>query len=372
MPVLRISASAFVLATWLWASAMGFADEPFLVIAPDAGNKQLLSVSVQPTADGIEIRQQKSLNLPFAPTGVALQADGRRLIVTSSAKGGPTVAAIAVDEKDELRIIRSSKLPHPAGYTSVDRSGRYLMTAHYVTGTIAVYRIDDDGSVGADVCTITTPNKEAHCVLTTLDNQFAYIPCVKNNNALYQFAFDETTGQLSPMDKFDASPPAMFGPRHVAYHPTLPIAYFSNEQQLGVSVYEIGPTGQLTDRQHAATMPRRTPFEQGKRDLHASDLVITPDGRRLFVAVRDFNGDEDSVFAFRVEADGRLSLRSRTMVGDIPWKLDLSPDGKYLLVSEAFEGRLSILAIGNDALLTVAGQVDWNAQVRDMVVAKAK
>lgn len=372
MPVPRMSASAFVFAACMLASAMGSADEPFLVIAPDAGNKQLLSVSVRPTADGIKIKQQKSLNLPFAPTGVALQADGRRLIVTSSAKGGPNVATIAFDERDEFRIIRSSGLPHPAGYTSVDRSGRYFMTAHYVTGTIAVYRIENDGSVGGNVCTVTTPNKEAHCVLTTLDNRFAYIPCVKDNNALYQFAFDEKTGQLSPMDKFNASPPAMFGPRHVAYHPTLPIAYFSNEQQLGVSVYEIGSTGQLTDRQHAATMPRRTPFEQGKRDLHGSDLAITPDGKRLFVAVRDFNGDEDSVFAYRVEADGRLSLRSRTMVGDIPWKLNVSPDGKYLLVSEAFEGRLSILEIGNDAPMSVAGVVNWDAQVRDMVVANAK
>ena len=217
MAVLRNFTPAIMLATSILAPSMGFTDEPFLVIAPDAGNKQLLSVSVQQTADGIQIKQQKSLHLPFAPTGVALQPDGRRVIVTSSAKGGSMAAAVAIDENDQLQIIRFSELAHPAGYTSVDRSGRYFMTAHYATGTIAVYKIEDTGRVGANVCTVTTPNKEAHCILTTLDNRFAYIPCVKTNNALYQFTFDEKTGQLSPMKNFDVSPPAMFGPRHGKY-----------------------------------------------------------------------------------------------------------------------------------------------------------
>lgn len=372
MTVLRKSMSSFVVAVCLFASATGIADEGFLVIAPDTAHKQLMVVSVRTTEHGTKLALGKPLDLPFAPTGVAVQPDSPRLIVTSGAKGGPMAAAIAVDEKNRLSIIRCSELTHPTGYTSVDRSGRYLMTANYQSGTIAVYRIDDDGGVLDEVCAVTTPNKEAHCVLTTRDNRFAYIPCVKNSNALYQFAFDETSGKLTPLDAFNASPPAMFGPRHVAYHPTLPVAYFSNEQQLGVSVYDISSSGQLAGKQHAVTMPRRTPFEQGKRDLHASDLVVTPDGKRLFVAVRDFNGDEDSVFGFRVESDGRLSLLNRTMVGDVPWKLDLSPDGKFLVVSEAFASRLSILKIGDDGSLTIAGQLDWNAQVRDMVVVKAQ
>ena len=162
----------------------------------------------------------------------------------------------------------------------------------------------------------------------------------------------------------------MSGPRHVAYHPTLPIAYFSNEQQLGVSVYAIGSDGQLSDKQHAMTMPRRSPYVKGERGMHASDLVVTPDGTRLFVAVRDFVGDEDSVFTFRVEADGRLSQIARTRVGDIPWKLDLSPNGKLLLVSESADHKLSIYKILPDGKLTRAAETDWHAPVRDMVVSK--
>jgi len=159
------------------------------------------------------------------------------------------------------------------------------------------------------------------------DNRFVNIPGVKNNNALYQPAFDETTGRLNSLEPVDAQPPVMFGPRQVVYHPSMPIAYLSNEQQLGVSVYQIGDDGQLIGLPHAMTRPRRSPFEAGKRDPHASSLVVSPDGKWLFVAVRDFGEDEYSGFTFRIGAEGKLSLEARTRGGDIPVTLAMSPVG---------------------------------------------
>lgn len=352
----------------LCATGDAFADDSFYVFAPDQKNQQLLHLSVSTNVDGVSIRQDEPLSLSFGPSSIAVHPDGNHLIVTASGNEKPPVATIEILKDSQLRVIESSALSHPSGYTSVDRSGRYFMTSHYGSGAIAVYHINANGSVGDQASSLKTPNTEAHCVLTTFDNRFVYIPCVKNNNAIYQFAFDQVTGRLSPMQPFNASPPAMFGPRHVAYHPTLPIAYFSNEQQLGVSVYQIGSNGQLTDKQHATTMPRRSPFVQGKRDLHASDLAVSPDGKRLFVAIRDFVGDEDSVFTFRVEDDGRLSQIARTKVGDIPWKLDQSPDGKLLLVSESADRRLSIYRIEPGGQLSPAAQLDLNTAARDMVV----
>ena len=349
-------------------SPSNLAAESFYVFAPNKAQKKLMRVAVHETTDGIGIEQLESLSLPLAPASIAVDHDQERLVVSAGGKDQPPVATIEILSGGELRVLYSSTLQHPSGYSSVDRTGKFILTANYVSGKVTVYPIDAKGSIGRATCSLTTPNKEAHCILTTRDNRFVYIPCVKNNNALFQYAFDDKTGELKPLTPFDAEPPAMFGPRHIAYHPTLPIAYFSNEQQLGVSLFRIGSDGQLSDIQHAVTMPRRSPFEQGKRDLHASDLVVTNDGIRLFVAVRDFNGDEDSVFSFRIEADGTLSLIARTKVGDIPWKLDLSPNGKFLLVSESFDQRLAIYEIQGDGKLTAAANVDWNAEVRDMVV----
>lgn len=342
----------------LIAGSRVFADDSFFIIAPDPKNQQVLSIAVDATVDGAEVSQNDSLKLPFSAGGITVHPNSRYLILTGGGDGTSQAATVELSSGGQLHLITTSKLGGALGYSSVDRSGRYLLFAHYGTGTVSVYELNPDGTVTGLVSSFKTPNREAHSILTTRDNRFAYIPCVKNNNALFQYAFDETTGQLTPLAPFDAEPPAMFGPRHIAYHPTLPIAYFSNEQQLGVSVYTIGNNGQLADIQHAITMPRRSPFEQGKRDLHASDLVMTPNGKFLFVAVRDFNGDEDSVFSFRVEPDGKLSHVARTRVGDIPWTIRISPSGQHLVVRESGDKRFSIWNIQVDGALTRAASLD--------------
>ena len=355
------------LAVLLGSVLSAHAAEPFLLCVPNSPEKQIVPLVIDPSGGEAEVRRGAPVELPSGGSGIAYNAHRRQLLVTKSGKGLSDVTTIQIGKDAGLQLVGSSLLDRPSGYTSVDRTGQFFLTVSYGSGDVAVYQIKKDGIVGAMSDSFVAPRKEAHCLLPTPDNRFAYVPCVKNNNALYQFMFDSDEGTLRPLDPFDARPPAMFGPRHVAYHPSLPIAYFSNEQQLGVSVYEIADNGQLTGIQHAQTMPRRSPFVQGKRGMHASDVVIAPDGKLLFVAVRDFIASEDSVFAFRVGEDGKLSLASRSKVGDIPWKLALSPDGQHLVVSESGDQTLSIWKVLEDGTLQKVLGIDWGSAVRDMV-----
>lgn len=344
--------------------------DAFRLILPDGPNKQLISYSVRPAASGLSVEKEDSLTLPFSPSRVTVNPVNQSLVVSGARAKKPVAATVSAT--GDMKLIGISALAHPVGYNSVDRSGRFFMTVHYGTGSVATYPIDGDGSIGDAAHSLTTPKREAHCILTTPDNRFVYIPCVKNNNALFQYAFDHTSGKLAPLDTFNAEPPAMFGPRHVAYHPSLPIAYFSNEQQLGASAYEIGKDGQLTDLQHVNTIPRRSPFEQGKRDLHASDIALTPDGKLLFVALRDFSGEEDSIFSFRVGPDGKLSPAARTTVGDIPWKLTLSPDGKHLAVCESGLRRITLFAVQSDGSLKRHPNVEISTRSNDMAAIPSR
>ncbi|MEZ6123383.1 MAG: beta-propeller fold lactonase family protein [Planctomycetaceae bacterium] len=347
-------------------------EEAFQLVVPDAANQQVVAFHIRTESERVQIERGDAVRVPFAPHSISWNKRLGQLITTSGSEQESWAATIVWQRDNTLKLAVVTELQHPSGYTSVDQSGRFFMTAHYASGTIAVYSIQDDGTISRHGHSVVTPNAEAHCILTTRDNRFAYVPCVKLNNALFQYAFDASSGTLQPLTPFNANPPAMFGPRHIAYHPTLPVCYFSNEQQLGVSVYRIGENGQLADLQHAVTMPRRTPFENGKRDLHASDLAVTSDGERLFVAVRDFNGSEDSLFSFRIESDGRLSLLARTLVGDIPWRILLSPDDNFLLVSETGSAQLSVYKIASTGELTLAAKNDWGISPRDMVIAAGK
>ncbi|MEM6692861.1 MAG: beta-propeller fold lactonase family protein [Planctomycetota bacterium] len=351
--------------------------DSFRIIAADKSGQKILSLRVTRPKGQVKIEQERSIPVDFAPSSIAYEPKRGMVYAIGSGdlgKSQSTFASIATEfgeskrPSEGLRIVGQVSHPIRPGYSSVDRTGQYLLTSNYQTGEVSVLAIRDDGLIGNITYQTTTPKPEAHCILTTPDNRFAYVPSVKENNALAQYSFDATSGTLAPLTPLDAIPPAMFGPRHVAYHPSLPIAYFSNEQQLGISVYEIAKGGQLIDRQHASSMPRRDPYVKGLRGLHASDLVFSPTVGFVFLAVRDFVGDEDSVFTYRVKNDGRLGLLDRTRVGDIPWKLDLSPNGKMLCVSETFDNRLSIYHVGNKGELSFAASCDWDTSVRDMVI----
>ncbi|MCA9191890.1 MAG: beta-propeller fold lactonase family protein [Planctomycetales bacterium] len=98
-------------------------------------------------------------------------------------------------------------------------------------------------------------------------------------------------------------------------------------------------------------------------------MVISADGNRLYVAVRDFNEDEDCVYSFRLEADGKATLLAATPVGDIPWKLGLSPDDRILLVSETGDKKLSAYRIEPDGRLLPAESISWGISARDMVIS---
>ncbi len=344
------------------------ADDSFCVLIPDGNRQQIVQISLVIADDQLSLSQSNQLELPFGPNSITAKPGGKIFVVTSSAKTQPQVATVELQRDGVMRLLESSALSHPSGYTSIDRTGRYFLTVNYRSGMVAVYRIKKNGGIGALTSAVSTPNAEAHSILTSPDNRFAYVPCVKNNNALFQFQFDSEAGILSPLSPFDAMPPAMFGPRHVAFHPSLPLVYFSNEQQLGVSVYEMSSNGQLKDLQHATTIPPRSPYVSGKRGLHASDLVISRDGKHLFVAVRDFVAAEDSVFTFRVREDGKLSQIARSKVGDIPWKIALSPKDDFLFVSETGEQQLTAYKIESDGSLNRSLTVARQLQARDMLI----
>ena len=345
---------------------------PFAVYAADGPGKQVLHVQVHFTSDHVRVVHKDGLPLPGKPRGITKNPKQSSLIVTLLPEESGNSQAVTLQNDDDgmVSVLGVTDLQDSTGYTSLDRTGRYFLTSSYQDGHFDVYQVKPDGVVGERVSHHEVAEKYAHSVLTTPDNRFLYVPCVKEFNAIYQYAFDEQTGEVLPLEPFDAKPPHMFGPRHIAYHPDLPFVYFSNEQQLGVSAYRIEKDGQLIAIQHATTLPRRAPYTAGVRGMHASDITVTGDGKFLFLALRDFVGDEDSVFMFGIAEDGRLSLVSRKRVGDIPWCLRVSPSDSHLLVSESRDKTLAVLPIQQDGLLGDAVRMDWGAEVRSMVVRR--
>lgn len=135
------------------------AAESFDVYLPDQKNKQLAHVTVVVAEERVRASLAKPLDLPFAPSSLAVHPNEAWLLVNGTDKNESLVANVTVGNGGVLQRGSVSKLQAPGGYVSVDRSGRFFMTVHYGTGAGATYRIGADGVVGEVTALFRTPNR---------------------------------------------------------------------------------------------------------------------------------------------------------------------------------------------------------------------
>jgi len=343
------------------------AEEPsFHVYAPNRGPKNLLVVRATTDADKtLELEALEPVDLGIPAGSIVAHRERPLLYVTENWSGGDGIQGAALELADDGRIAGIERFPiaHGYSYLGLDRQSRFLLGCNYRAGHVDVYALDEDGRPGELVSSIEPVRRNAHCALPTPDNRFVYVPHVKDMNALHQYRFDADTGELTALEPLDAKPPANTGPRHVAYHPSLPLVYFSNEQQLGVSVWNRLDSGRLELRQMAAL----TGVEPPQDGVSASDIVITPNARFLFTGIRGPKHDFDFIARFAVAEDGSLRHLGLTEADAVPWGLALSPDGRHLLVAGHRSGTLTAYRIGDDGDLTRAATLDWGQGVTDLV-----
>ncbi len=184
-----------------------------------------------------------------------------------------------------LTLLVTVPISSESDYIRTDKTGRYLLAAHYNPGDVTVYRIVD-GVCTDELLDHRKTERTAHCIEIDPSSRFVYVPHTSPNR-VYQFRLDGKTGRLIPND-----PPFVVGPdkdhqyhepRHYAHHPKLKIAYTSNENGGGITAWKFNPKkGTLSQLQTLSTLP---PSYEGSSA--AADIHITPDGRFAYVSNRD-------------------------------------------------------------------------------------
>ncbi len=345
------------------------AEDAFRVYAPASKTQSLWIVDAAPKAGGgLELKLAQKQELGFR--GGVIAAHSQRPLLYISGFGGERGkvpgAVVTLSQTGGYVKHQAVELNDDAAYLSLDRSNTFLMGVSYGNGRLNVYRLDENGVPGKAVATIDEGKKEAHCVLVSPDNQFLYIPYVKGNLALLQYRFNASSGAVTALEPLNANPPEGTGPRHLVYHPKLPMVYFTNEQGIGLSTYERRPNGQLVLRQDIPVLPEG----MSKQGLSASDLEITPDGKFIFAGLRGHSQDFDRIVRYRVKENGEAELLGLTHADKIPWGLTLSPGGEYLLVSASTGATLTVYRISTDGGLEKAASMPWDAEIYDLIAPK--
>jgi len=349
----------------LLAVSATHAADPFHIYAPSPTTKQLWVVAATPTEEGLSLTIANKVDLGFSGNTITIHPNKPLLYI--AAGGGKTDevpgAVVTLDATGGYEKHDPVKFRHGSAYLSVDRTAKFLLSADYGGGAVDVYALDVAGAPGPRVGGLNEGRTQAHAILTSPDNRFAYVPYVKNSNALFQYRFDATNGHLTPLEPKDAGPPADTGPRHLAYHPKMPVLYFSNEQHIGVSVYDQAESGQLAIRQIADAVPDG----ESKEGISSSDIVITPDARFLFAGIRGHSRPFNWISRYRIEENGEVALLGLTPADKIPWGFALSPDGSFLVVS-AFDGAtLTAYQIDDAGELTKVASLAADKNISDIV-----
>ncbi|MGW2617191.1 lactonase family protein [Streptomyces sp. NPDC001500] len=286
------------------------------------------------------------------PSYLAVHPDGATLYAVNERERGAVTAVRLSDEK-----VLGSRATGGAAtcHLSVHPGGRWLLSADFGSGTVAVHPIDASGALGdrTDMVRHTRPaprpgqqGPHAHQFITAPDG--GHVLAVDfGTDTVYSYRLDDRTGTLTEVSQAHTRTGA--GPRHLTFHPGGRHAYLANEADDTVAVCAYEPSsGRLTIGRPQST--------GSKADTnYPAQLAVTPDGAYAFLA----NRGDDTVARYAVEAAGaRLRLLGTTPVaGDFPRQIALSPDGALLFAADQRSGAVSVFRVdGSNGGLRLAGE----------------
>jgi 6-phosphogluconolactonase len=279
--------------------------------------------AVNPTSGALS---QTSTTTSFgsSPSFLAMSPSAKNLYALDENTNGQ-VGAYAVDATTGALTFLSSVSSQGDGpaFLSVDGTGKFVLVANYGDGTVAVLPVQTNGSVGAAV-DMHTVGANAHMIIADPSNRYVFVPCL-GANYVAQFEFDDTTGMLTPNSVATVAVPSGSGPRHLAFHPTLPYAYLLSETASTVTPFSFDAT---TGRLAAIDSPQSTIPHGFSGTNTGAEVHVHPSGRFVFAS----NRGDDSVVAFDVDpTTGKITYASRTPTGGMtPRDFGLDPTGALL------------------------------------------
>jgi 6-phosphogluconolactonase len=213
-----------------------------------------------------------------------------------------------------------------------DRSGRFMVIANYIAGNVAVLGVGTDGRLAAyhDLLflagelgphRIEQTRPHPHDVAFDPTRGFVAIPD-KGLDAVFVLRFESAKGRLGLHRVVRTRPGA--GPRHIAFHPTLPFAYVCNELDSTVGAYRWdAKDGELTPIQVLSSLP-----DDFFGANTTAELALSADGRFLYCS----NRGADSIAIYAIDAaSGKLtSVGFEPSQGRDPRYIGRDPSGRFL------------------------------------------
>ena len=301
-----------------------------------------------------KLRQVGSVDAGANPSFLAIHPNRRVLyavneVETHNGRATGAVSAFAIASKTGAltRLGEQSSEGRAPCYISVDHSGGVVLVANYAGGSVALLPIQANGALAPATKVVqhtgAGPNAErqsaphAHSIVADPSNRFA-LAADLGADRVFVYRLDSSGKSLGHIEAGDAVMRPGSGPRHIAFHPTLPLMFVANELDSTVATLRFdAQRGALSPVEIGSTVPREWTGANYPADIHVSSS-----GQTLYVSNRGHN----SIAVFSVaKSTGALTLDQMVSTeGDWPRNFTLDPTNRWLLVANQRSDSVVVFA----------------------------
>lgn len=301
--------------------------------------------------------KEKKLDLVKKYTGIenpsflVINKAQTHLYAVSEVEYGMVVSYAINRQSEQIRELnRKSTNGMAPCYVSLSENESCLYISNY-GGTVTRIELQGDGSLGEH----TTTNEHvgsgvwadrqdaahAHSIVP-VPNSSVVVAADLGTDKIYVYD-DKDFANLAEMSTIPGS-----GPRHFAFHPTLPIMYVIQELSNTIAVFEL-------NEQHipdsllgvVTTLP-----DDYKEENTAADLHISEDGQFLYAS----NRGHDSIATYKITETGIPEIIAFTHTeGQGPRNFELIDEEEVLIAANEQSDSLVLFEINKEGIPTYTG-----------------
>jgi len=268
-----------------------------------------------------------------SPSFIVLDST-KKFLYSGNESGAGSASAFAINPNTgALRFLNTQGAGGQPAHVAIHPGGKYLLTANYTGGTVAVFGINSDGSLAGNPQIVShfgelgsnAGRQEApHPHMVLPDSTGAYV--LVNDlglDATIIYAFDG--GRITEVSRIASAPGA--GPRHLAWHPNNRILYSINElsNTLNTYVWDVNNARLNVAQENLSTLPAGFRGNSG-----AGEVMVDAAGKFLYASNR--GNDNIAIFSidpanYQLSAVGWVHTQGRT-----PRHFNFDPTGNFIHV----------------------------------------
>jgi 6-phosphogluconolactonase len=286
-----------------------------------------------------------------SPGFLALHPSKSYLYAVATSDQGPCVAAYKIGKNGRLTLLNTEVIGDGGGaHISVHPSGKFLLTAQYGGGSVALFPVAKDGKVqprgqliehegGSGIVASRQNAPHPHWTGYSPDGEFAFVPDLGLDKIVI-YKVNANRPSITAHGIAGSVPGG--GPRHMRFSVDGNFIYLLNELSLSVTTFQYDAKKGTTKR--LTTTPALSESDKSEEVFNSSsEILVHPNGKFVYSA----NRGDDTVTAYQANRNtGELTVTEVEPVrGAFPRNINLEPSGKWLLAAGQHSNTIAVFAI---------------------------